>query len=208
MTHPNLRDTPTRNEQPRNYIDELRKYSVCQLADALGPSCPVETGIRPINAQFRICGRALTVQCTPGDNLTVHHALHVAQPGDVVIVGSSRNGDSALWGELMSISAQARGLAGTIIDGPVRDPIEIQDLGYPVFCRDFTPRRATKETYGHVNVILQIGNLSVRPQDLVVADANGILSIEPARAQQAVALVAEIASKENDIKNQIRLGRT
>jgi 4-hydroxy-4-methyl-2-oxoglutarate aldolase len=201
-------DTSISNEHLRPWVEELRKFSVCQLADALGPSCSVETSIRPVDPSFRVCGPALTVECAPGDNLTVHHALHMAQPGDVLVVSASPNNDGALWGELMSISAQSRGLAGTIIDGPVRDPVEIQDLGYPVFCRKFSPRRAAKKTYGRINLRLRIGKISVNPRNLVVADANGIICIEPARAREVVDLASEIAQKESNIKEQIRSGRT
>jgi 4-hydroxy-4-methyl-2-oxoglutarate aldolase len=150
----------------------------------------------------------LTVECAPGDNLTVHHALHLAQPGDVLIVGSSPNCEVALWGELMSISAQSKRLAGTIIDGPVRDPLEIRALGYPVFCRDINPRRAAKETYGRINIPIRIGPISISPQDFVLADANGIVSIPRARIGEAVQLASEVAHKENEIKDQILSGRT
>lgn len=194
-------------EQQRS-IAELRKFTVCQLADALGPSYSVETSILPIASHFRICGPALTVECASGDNLTVHHALHLAQPGDVLLVGGSPDSDGALWGELMSISAQAKGLAGTIVDGPVRDPVEIRELGYPVFCRHFNPRRAAKETYGNINIPIQVGTLLIRPGDLVLADANGIASIPSDRAQEAVAQASEIVRKENQVKDEIRLGRT
>lgn len=194
-------------EQQRS-IAELRKFTVCQLADALGPSYSVETSILPIASRFRICGPALTVECASGDNLTVHHALHLAQPGDVLLVGGSPDSDGALWGELMSISAQAKGLAGTIVDGPVRDPVEIRELGYPVFCRHFNPRRAAKETYGNINIPIQVGTLLIRPGDLVLADANGIASIPSDRAQEAVAQASEVVRKENQVKDEIRLGRT
>jgi 4-hydroxy-4-methyl-2-oxoglutarate aldolase len=150
----------------------------------------------------------LTVECAPGDNLTVHHALHLAQRGDVLIVGGSPNGDGALWGELMSISAQSKGVAGTIIEGPVRDPLEIRRLGYPVFCRYFKPRRAAKETYGHINVPIRIGTLSINPNDLILADANGIVSIPRARAQEAIELASEVVHKENKVKDEILSGRT
>jgi 4-hydroxy-4-methyl-2-oxoglutarate aldolase len=189
-------------------ITELRQFSVCQLSDALAESCSVETSIRPISPHFRICGPAFTVECAPGDNLTIHHALHLAQPGDVIIVGNLPNCEVALWGELMSISAQSRGLAGTIVDGPVRDPLEIQALGYPVFCRDFTPCRAMKETYGRINVPVRIGAISIAPKDLVLADANGIISVPHLYAQRAAHLASEIVRKENEIKSQILLGRT
>ena len=196
------------DKEQETAISELRQFTVCQLADALGSSCLLETSILPIDSHFRICGPALTVECALGDNLTVHHALHLAQPGEVLIVGGSPDSDGALWGELMSISAQAKGLAGTIIDGPVRDPLEIRMLGFPVFCRHFNPRRATKETYGNINVPVQVGKLTIRPNDLVLADANGIASIPRDRAQEAVALASEIVRKENQMKDEIRSGRT
>ena len=189
-------------------IAELRQFTVCQLADALGASYTVETSILPIDSHFRICGPALTVECARGDNLTVHHALHLARPGDVLIVGGSPNSEGALWGELMSISAQARGLSGTIVDGPVRDPVEIRDLGYPVFCRHFNPHRAAKEAYGNINVPIRIGTLSISPGDPVFADANGIASIPRDRMHEAVALASEIVRKENQVKDEIRSGRT
>jgi 4-hydroxy-4-methyl-2-oxoglutarate aldolase len=196
------------DEEQRRSIAELRQFTVCQLTDALGCSCSVETTIRPIDPHFRICGPALTVDCAPGDNLTVHHALHLAQPGDVLIVGGSPNCGVALWGELMSISAQAKGLAGTIIDGPVRDPLEIRALGYPVFCRDINPCRAPKEIYGHINVSVRIGTISISPKDLVLADANGIVSIPSARVREAVQLASDIVRKENNVKDQILSGRS
>ena len=189
-------------------IAEFRQFTVCQLSDALGPSCSVETSIHPIDPQFRICGPALTVECAPGDNLTVHHALHLAQPGDVLIVGGSPNCDAALWGELMSISAQSKALAGTIVDGPVRDPLEIQKLGYPVFCRHFNPRRAMKEIYGSINVPVRMGKLSISPKDFVLADANGIVSIPHASLREAIELASEVVMKENKVKGGILAGRT
>jgi 4-hydroxy-4-methyl-2-oxoglutarate aldolase len=194
-------------EQQRS-IAELRQFTVCQLMDGLGCSCAVETAIRPLDPNFHVCGPALTVECAPGDNLTVHHALHLAQPGDVLIVGGSPNCEVALWGELMSISAQSKRLAGTIIDGPVRDPLEIRTLGYPVFCRETNPRRAAKETYGRINIPVRIGQISISPQDFVLADANGIVSIPRARIGEAVQLASEVGGKENEIKDQILTGRT
>lgn len=187
---------------------ELRQFTVCQLSDALGPSCSVETSIPPIDPQFRICGPALTVECAPGDNLTLHHALHLAQPGEVLMIGGSPNGDAALWGELMSLSAQSKRVAGTIVDGPVRDPQEIRALGYPVFGRQFNPRRARKEAYGRINVPIRIGTLSISPQDFVLADANGIVGIPHARVYEAIELASEVVKKENMLKCEILSGRT
>ena len=196
------------DKEQQDIIAELRAYSVCQFMDGLGGSYPVETAIRPVDRGFRIFGSALTVECSPGDNLTLHHALHIAQPGDVLVVTGSPDFNVGLWGELMSISARSKGLAGTIIDGTVRDPLEIRSLGYPVFCRNINPSRAKKEVYGRINIPVRIGTISINPGDVVLADANGIISIAFDRAKEACQLASEVAKKENGIKDQIRSGRT
>ena len=187
---------------------ELQMFTVCQLADALGPTCPIETDLHPIDPESRICGSAVTVECSPGDNLSVHQALHLAKPGDVLIVSNPQNDEPALWGELMTISAQSKGLTGTIIDGSVRDPLEIRKLGYPVFCRKFNPRRAAKEKYGRINVPVHLGMLSANPGDILVADVNGIISIPLHIVQHTISLVSEVARKEKQIKEQILSGRS
>ena len=109
---------------------------------------------------------------------------------------------------LFQLNSVSRGLAGTIIDGPVRDPVEIRDLEYPVFCRDFNPRRAAKEAYGRINVPVTIGMVTVNPGDVVRADANGIVCIPSARLPETVQLASEVLEKENSIKDQILSGRT
>jgi 4-hydroxy-4-methyl-2-oxoglutarate aldolase len=100
----------------------------------------------------------------------------------------------------MSISARSRGLAGTIIDGTVRDPLEIRSLGYPVFCRDINPSRAKKESYGRINIPVRIGTITISPGDVVLADANGIISIALDRAKEACQLASEIAKKKTVLK--------
>lgn len=189
-------------------IAELERFTTCQLADALGPTHPIETRLHPIDPEFRICGPAFTVECRPGDNFSVHQALHLAKPGDVLVVSSPQNGEPALWGELMTISARAKSLGGTIIDGPVRDPLEIRKLGYPVFCREFSPRRAAKEKCGRINVPVHIGLLSVNPGDILISDVNGIVSIPRHMLQRTISLVSEVARKEEQIKKQILSGRS
>lgn len=108
----------------------------------------------------------------------------------------------------MSLSAQSKGVAGTIVDGPVRDPLEIRTLGYPVFCRSFNPRRATKETYERINVTVRIGTLSISPRDFVLADANGIVSIPHTGVHKAIDLASKVVRKENKVRYEILSGRT
>jgi 4-hydroxy-4-methyl-2-oxoglutarate aldolase len=189
-------------------LQQLAGISVCQVSDALEGLIAVETALRPLHSSFHICAIARTVVCPADDNLTLHHALHLAQPGESLVVDGSGGDAAALWGELMSISAQARGLTGTIIDGPARDPLEIAALGYPVFSRSIRPCRATKDSYGSVGETIACGNLSVENGDVVVADCNGIIAFSQQRLPEVLEKALKVVEKEEDLKVQLRAGIT
>lgn len=80
-----------------------------------------------------VAGPAITVEVRPGDNLAIHAAMAVAQPGDVLIVDGKGDLSCALLGEIMATQAQASGIAGIIIDGAVRDADTLSKGHYPVF---------------------------------------------------------------------------
>lgn len=187
-------------------LERLGGFSVSQISDALGFSHLVEAGFRPLDPMFRICGRALTVLCEPDDNLAVLHALDEAQKGDALVISCSTEGGTAVWGELLSLAAQSRGLAGTIVDGAVRDVLEIKAMGYPVFSRHTNARRARKEKPGEHNIPVRCGSIVVRPGEIVFADANGILAVPASSIQGVLVKVAEISRKESDIKQQLLHG--
>jgi len=189
-------------------LQQLGQISVCQIADAVGSSLALDTQIRPLETSFRICAPAYTVVCPPDDNLTLHHALHLATPGQVLVVSGSGGGTAALWGELMSISAQARGLSGTIIDGPARDPLEIAALKYPVFARLIHPRRASKERYGRIGGPIQFGDMTVNSGDIVVADCNGIVTFPSNVLAEVVEQARVVVRKEAEMKEVFRAGQT
>jgi len=193
---------------PATQIDQLKQFPICQVSDALGPTCLVETALNPLDSKFHICGRAFTVKCAPDDNLTLHHALHLAGPGDILVVESGTGCNSGLWGELMSISAITRRLAGTVIDGAARDRVKIQQLGYPVFARRFAIRKTRKEQYGEIQCSIRCGQLTVNPGDILLADADGILAISPDRLEDTLAVTIERARKEFEIESQIESGKS
>jgi len=189
-------------------LQELAQMSVCQIADARGRSLALNAQIRPLDPSFRICAPAYTVICPPDDNLTLHHALHVAKPGCVLVVSGSGGDTAALWGELMSVSAQARGLGGTIIDGPARDPMEIAALKYPVFARSISPRRANKERYGSVGATVKLGAVVVNNDDIVVADCNGIAAFPPNLLVEVLEQARAVFLKEAELKQAFLSGQT
>ena len=193
---------------PSELFEKLRGVSLCQLADCLGPAWPIETRIGPLDPQFCVCGPAVTVACEPDDNLTLHHALHIAPPDSVLVVTAGGSCEAALWGELMSISAQSRRLMGTILDGAARDPVEIKSLGYPVFARAVTPRKARKEKYGQLGVAVRCGAVLINPGDIVCADANGVLAIPCSYGTEILSRVLTLAQREVELREELRNGRS
>jgi len=187
-------------------LERLRGFGVSQISDALGPLHPVESRIRPLDPTFRICGSARTALCEPDDNLAVLYALEEAQKGDVLVISCSPHDNSAVWGELLSLEARSKGLAGTIVDGAVRDVSEFAAIGYPVFSRCNHARRARKERHGEQNVPVRCGSIVIRPGDVVVADIDGIVAVSASEVAGLLAKVMEVSSKESDIKEQISHG--
>ena len=188
-------------------LQEFGQISVCQIADAVGSSLAMDSTIRPLDMSFRICAPAFTVLCPADDNLTLHHALHLAKAGQVLMVSGSRSHKAALWGELVSISAQSRGLRGTIIDGPARDPREIAALKYPVFARSIQPRRASKERYGKIGGPIQFGELTVNSGDIVMADCNGIVAFPADRLRRCWSRPVWL-SKRNNLNKILSTGKS
>jgi 4-hydroxy-4-methyl-2-oxoglutarate aldolase len=191
----------------RELLLQLAGVSVCQVSDAC-PTLPVETEIRPLDPSFRVCAPAFTVLCPPDDNLTLHHALHVAEPGVVLVVAGSGGKAAAFWGEIMSISAQAHGLSGTLVDGPARDPLEIAALKYPVFARSICPRKASKRSYGSIGEPIRWGSLTIQPGDIAMADCNGVLTFPQTQLAHVLEEVLAIVRKEEQLKDAMRKGKS
>jgi 4-hydroxy-4-methyl-2-oxoglutarate aldolase len=194
--------------QSLSLLEQLATVSLCQIADACGASVMLDTALQPLDRSFRVCGPAYTVVCPADDNLTLHHALHLASPGQILVVSGSGGNKAALWGELMSISAQARGLKGTIIDGPARDPQEIAALKYPVFARSIRARRASKERYGSIGQRISLSTITVQNGDIVVADCHGLAVFPQEMLPGVVEQSLAIARKERELKQILRGGQT
>jgi 4-hydroxy-4-methyl-2-oxoglutarate aldolase len=194
------------NQTEAAILERLGTFSVSQISDALGFAHPIEVAIQPLEPMSKVCGRAVTVQCEPDDNLGVLHALDHAQKGDVLVISCSGGSGAAVWGELLSTAAQCRGLAGTIVDGAVRDVCEIKAMAYAVFSRCTNGRRARKEKPGIHNIPIRCGSIIIQPGDIVFADANGILAVPATALEEILVKVGSIAQKESEIKEQLLSG--
>jgi regulator of RNase E activity RraA len=176
-------------------IDAFREVPTAHASDCLGRSVGA-MGLRPFHGAAPMCGLAITVRARPGDNLMIHKAMSLAQPGDVIVVDGSGDLTQALVGGLMRTSAIVRKLGGFVIDGAIRDVAEFRDGGLPCFARDVVHRGPSKEGPGEINVPISCAGMSVAPGDLMLGDADGVIAIPAARVADLLPRVLAHAAKE------------
>lgn len=190
-----FRILPAPPRVPQQIVDRFRGLASSNLADAMGRFGFMDSGIRP-RSKLSMYGRAVTVLCRPADNLMVHKALQLAEPGDVVVVSTSGNTTSAVFGELMCHTAAAKKLGGIIVDGAIRDIDGITALGFPAFSRVVCPGGCDKDGPGEINVPIACGNTVVMPGDIIVGDDDGVAVVPAAHAEEVLSLVDGLMSRE------------
>jgi 4-hydroxy-4-methyl-2-oxoglutarate aldolase len=185
-------------------LERLRQVPVANVSDVRGSFGALDPAIRPVVPG--LCGPAITARCYPGSIITVHQALYEARPGDVLVVDGEGDERGALFGELMALAALAKGLAGVVVDGPVRDARELHDLGLPVYARGLNPRVGSNRRVGQVGVPVSVGGVVINPGDIILGDADGLIAI-PAADLEATVAAAEYKSRgEDEIARRIRAG--
>jgi RraA family protein len=155
--------------------------------------------LRPMHRSGYLVGPALTVKCRPGDNLMIHKALTMAQPGDVIVVDAGGDLTNALFGEIMTATAVARGVAGIVLNGAVRDSEEIGEGTFPLYAAGVTHRGPYKDGPGEINVPIAIDGMVIEPGDMMVGDADGLLCIPFAD----VDAILEATRKKMEIEAQM-----
>jgi 4-hydroxy-4-methyl-2-oxoglutarate aldolase len=189
-------------------VESARKLPSATLHEAGGRIGVMPSAIKPVAPSFRICGPAVTVHSPPGDNLWIHRAIYVAQPGDVLVVHVSGGHDFGYWGEIMSTAALARGLGGLVIDGCVRDGAVLEAFGFPVFARGLCIRGTGKDfgARGWINAPTLFDDLVVNAGDLIVGDVDGVVAIPREKAPAMVAAAELREAKETSVLERLRAG--
>lgn len=188
--------------------DAVRRLSVMDTATIheAGAGMIMDGTIR-LQAGTRVCGPALTVLSPPGDNLMIHHALARAKLGDVLVVQCCDSG-YGVWGEVLSVAAIARGIAGLVVDGSVRDLPEMRALGFPVFARGLALRGTSKRGRGEINIPIQCGGAIVYPGDVIAGDESGIVVVGSTELEAVTDRAEERVRKEAAMMVHLREGRT
>jgi 4-hydroxy-4-methyl-2-oxoglutarate aldolase len=194
----------------RDLVMEAQSLSAATLHEAAGKIGALPSAIKPIATSFCVCGPALTVNSPGGDNLWLHRAIYTAQPGDVLVVHVSGRYEHGYWGEIMSTAAKARGLAGLVIDGCVRDGVLLESIGFPVFARGLCIRGTGKDfgSRGWINSPLSIGDVVVSAGDLVFGDGDGVVCIPRERAAAVLSAARERERHEAEACRRLEAGAT
>lgn len=184
-------------------VDQYRDVPVANVSDVMGRMTSGGTGLRPLHASGWLGGPAVTVKARPGDNLMLHMAINLAQPGDVLVVDAGGDVTNALFGEMMLKASEKRGVAGIVINGAVRDLAVIRAGHFPVYAAGVTHRGPYKDGPGEINVPISINGMVIEPGDLVIGDEDGLLCV-PLR-DAATVLQGAKAKHQAEIESLARI---
>ena len=188
-------------------VEAFKSIPVAAIGDSMSRNVGT-LGLRQYHARLDtvLCGPAVTVRVRPGDNLMIHKALMMVQPGDVLVIDGGGDVSQALVGGLMRTTCVARKLAGLVIDGAIRDLCEWAEEGMPIFARGHTHRGPSKDGPGEINVPVSCAGMAVLPGDLIVGDADGVIAVPAADAAEVLQRSRAHLVKEAVIRESNREG--
>ena len=171
-------------------VARFRELPVANVSDSMSRMTAGGPRLRPMHAGGVLAGPALTVKTRPGDNLMVHKAIGLAEPGDVLVVDAGGDLTNAIIGELMIAQMVRRGLGGIVINGAIRDSAAIRASDFPLFAAGVTHRGPYKDGPGEINVPVAIDGMVIAPGDLVIGDDDGLLCVPYDQVEQVHAAAA------------------
>jgi 4-hydroxy-4-methyl-2-oxoglutarate aldolase len=189
-------------------VRQAGEFQAAILADVNGRRGAMHGRIAALRPRMKLAGPALTVDVRPGDNLMIHAAIALAKPGDVLVIDGKGDQTAALMGTIMMTSCKKLGIAGVIIDGAVRDSLEIDEMDFPVFSVGTNPNGPTKNVAGRIGQPISCGGVTVHAGDLIVADADGVMVVERDGVESLLPLAHRKVADEAARITQIQQGNT
>lgn len=195
-------------------LEALRQIDTATASDALD-RLGIEggcLGIRQIVLGTRAVGRAATVRYRPVNRVGRPHNvdfLDEVRAGEIAVLDNGAREYCSVWGDIMTVHAIARGVAGTVIDGVCRDIPKMRTLNYPMFSRGtFMQTGKDRVETDAVNIPVTVGQRQVCPGDIVIADDTGVVIVPAQKAAEVIAIAREIEAAEAAIIELISQGKT
>ncbi len=202
-----FRILPAPSRLPAALVSRFRGLASANLADAMGRNNFMDEEMQS-RSGLPLFGLAVTVYARPGDNLMVHKAMAVAEPGDILVINTGGNRNAAVFGGMMCEAAVSAKLGGIIVDGAIRDVSDITRLGFPAFSRTVCPGSCDKDGPGEINVPISCGGAVVSAGDIVVGDGDGIAVVPRGDAAAVIELVGQVIERERKRIAEIQAGGT
>jgi 4-hydroxy-4-methyl-2-oxoglutarate aldolase len=203
MKHRVVRNIARPEPDAVRILSEMGVATVHEAQERVGLLRPY---LRPIYISARMAGAAVTVSSPPGDNLMIHAAVEVCQPGDVLVVVPTSDSTDGYFGDLIATSLRSRGVIGLVIDAGVRDVNDLTAMQFPVWSKAIGAQGTVKASPGSVNIPVVCGSVLINPGDVIVADADGVVAVPRERASEVARLSQERVAKEEKTRERLRAG--
>jgi 4-hydroxy-4-methyl-2-oxoglutarate aldolase len=187
-------------------VGELLALGTATLGESGG--FPMHPRIKPAWRGARLAGPTVTVRCVPGDNLAIHAAVAESAASSVVVVSVGERREVGYWGEVLTVAAQQRAIAGLVIDGGVRDVSALEARGFPAFATVVALPGARKVAGGEVGTTVEVGAVGVRPGDWVVGAVDGVVVIREDDIDAVMSAARARAERERDLFHRLERGAT
>jgi 4-hydroxy-4-methyl-2-oxoglutarate aldolase len=206
ICRPTKAQRPYHPPMPPTIKDRFHAVDTTAICDADKTTRVLHSAIQPRSAQRHIFGPAFTVRCRD-DFLAVLRAIETASPGDVIVVDGGAE-EIALGGELFARSALARNLGGIVVDSGYRDITYVSGCPLPVYSRFVTPLAGTATKLGELQIPITCGGVVVQPGDIIAADNEGVIVLDPNRVATLLDAATAIKATESHVIDQLNAGAT
>ena len=177
-------------------IEAWRAIPPAVASDCMNRTQVMSSAIKPISTGIKLCGQARTVTVMVGDCGPICSLISAALPGEIIVVDAGGVDEVAVWGGVMAEEAARRRIGGAVIDGAVRDVVDMRRLNFAMFCRAFVPRGPHQGFGGTIDGTIAVAGVAIRSGDVVLGDDDGVVVVPLEQAAEILSAAQAHVIKE------------